>query len=369
MCSIPILYYHSIADHPEASRWSFLSLEIDFFRSQISYLKKKGYYSCTWEELYAHLQGKVKLPRKTVFFHFDDGFLDNWSVVYPIMKEAGFKYSVLVTPEFIEDSNVVRPLISKTTEKNRKDWWGYLSKEEIKLMAKSGLVDIQAHGYTHTWYPASTELIDIYTGKEFYPHLHWNLYPELKPFWLNQFSKMKVPTGYPVFKYEKSLGLDKRFLVNNQFIKNCIDLYDPDVSKKISLEKIKELKDECILKQNLGRFETKKESSSRLLKELKGTKDYISKITGSPTEHLVFPGGGSTGKVNKLAYDNGYKLTSKGTDFNFFASGNKKVSRLSSAYILPGNLINKIMNLPILRFQLRRGKGNLLFEKIAAIIK
>ncbi|MAM30007.1 MAG: deacetylase, partial [Flavobacteriaceae bacterium] len=96
---IPILYYHSIADHEVKNEWSFLSISIRLFKNQMDYLHKNGYYTCNWKELEDHIQGKKQLPEKTVMFHFDDGFLDNWSVVFPIMKEKNFKYSIVVTPE------------------------------------------------------------------------------------------------------------------------------------------------------------------------------------------------------------------------------------------------------------------------------
>ena len=74
---------------------------------------------------------------------------------------SSFKYSVLITPEFVQEGEV-RPFVEQTSEHNKENWWGYLNKKEIKKMTDSNLVDFQAHGYTHTWYESSQELIDIY---------------------------------------------------------------------------------------------------------------------------------------------------------------------------------------------------------------
>ena len=77
--SIPIIYYHSVADHEKQHPWAFLSVRIDIFKSQMKMLKIFGYNTCNWREFYEHSQGIKSLPKKTVFIHFDDGFLDNWT--------------------------------------------------------------------------------------------------------------------------------------------------------------------------------------------------------------------------------------------------------------------------------------------------
>ena len=146
--AIPVIYYHSVADHHGPNRWSFLSCPIAIFERQMRFLSRKGYYTCTWVELEEHLRGERRLPKKTVHLHFDDGFLDNWTVVHPIMMKLNLKYSVLLTPEFIQDGPV-RAFTPETHTRPMEDWWGYLSKDEILEMNGSGLVDFQAHGYSH----------------------------------------------------------------------------------------------------------------------------------------------------------------------------------------------------------------------------
>jgi len=362
---IPILYYHSIADHEYENEWSFLSINISLFKNQIEYLRKKGYYACDWDELYSHIDGEHKLPEKTVMFHFDDGFLDNWSVVFPIMKEAGFKYSIVVTPDFIQDGEV-RPFVSQTKESNKENWWGYLNRKEIKIMSESGLVDFQAHGYTHTWYESSSDLIDVYDGSQFYPHLIWNTASELKPYWLNQSNKLSL--GYPILEYKKSLELDKRFIVNNDFIKESIKLYNIKKSKEENLLKIKELKSRYEDRQILGRYETELEVTERLMKELKETRLFLEDIINKPVEYVVFPGGGNSEKVKLLAKEAGYKLISKGAQPNTYNSKVYQVERYSAAYGFPKVFFNEL-NLIFLRLQLARAKGNWLVVNLFKMLR
>ncbi|WP_417873717.1 polysaccharide deacetylase family protein [Xanthomarina gelatinilytica] len=362
---IPILYYHSIADHPKESQWSFLSIGIKLFKKQINYLKKKGYYACNWDELYGHIQGVKQLPEKTVMFHFDDGFLDNWSVVFPIMENANFKYSIVVTPDFIQEGEV-RPFVTQTNEDNKKDWWGYLNKKEMKLMSESGLVDFQAHGFTHTWYESSDSLIDVNDGNTFYPHLLWNNSPEIKPYWLTK--PISIAFGFPIFEFKKSLELDKRFIVNDIFVEEAINLFDTKKSKGENLLEIQRLRDEYIKRNALGRYESKEESHSRLMKELKGARLFIENIINKPVEYVVFPGGGNSEKVKELAREAGYKLISKGTRPNAFNSKIYQVERYSAAYGFPAIFFNEL-NLLFLKLQLARANGNKLVNQVFKIIK
>lgn len=364
---IPILYYHSIADHSTPNEWSFLSIGKSVFENQINYLKDNGYQTCNWQELYEHLNGEKQLPPKTVMFHFDDGFLDNWSVVFPIMKDAGFKYSILITPEFIQKGEKVRPFVKETNETNKDFWWGYLNEEEIRVMAESDLVDFQSHGYTHTWYPCGDEIIDVYDGKDFYPHLHWNLHTDKKTDWLNNLDQLAVPKGYPVFEYKKSISLDKAFIPNPEFIKESIQLYDSELSKEQNLLKVKELKERYKLENNLGRYETIDESGLRLKKELFDSKEHIASLTGKPCEFIVYPGGGLTDHSLSLSKEYGYKLVSKGKELNAFNSGTYQVLRQSAVY--PFKRMSVILNNIFLRFQLARSNGNRLFETVIKVLK
>lgn len=364
---IPVLYYHSIADHSAKNNWSFLSIGIDLFKKQIDYLYKNGYNTCNWKELDDHLSGKKALPDKTVMFHFDDGFLDNWSVVFPIMEKVGFKYSIVITPDFIQDGEV-RPFVTETTDENKENWWGYLNKKEIKKMSDSNLVDFQAHGYTHTWYPSSENIIDIYDGANFFPHLAWNLEPDKKAYWL--LKDFQAPVGYPVFEYKKSLELENRFIVNEEFISSILLAYDAAKSKSDNMEQYQLIRKEYEDKDKgmLGRYETEEESYQRLMKELRTTREFISAITEKPVEYLVFPGGGSSKKVLDLAKEAGYKLVSKGKELNTFGSNIYQIERYSGVYTFPKN-INEALNIYFLRLQIARAKGNKWVNRLFKILK
>ena len=361
--NIPILYYHSIADHDKKSNWSFLSTPINTFERQMNYLSKKGYRTCTWEELYDHINGIKELPKKTIKLHFDDGFLDNWSVIFPFMKEKNFKYSILLTPDFIGKEKGIRDFVEETTDENTSCWWGYLNLGEIKKMHQSGIVDFQAHGLTHTWYNASDKIIDIYDGKKFYPHLIWNKPENDKSKWLSDYVEPKI--GTPVFEHKKSLELDSMFKIDKRHIEKLTSMYDP---KKDKIKNIQAYNSYVDSFPEFGTYESEDESAERLTLELKGAKDILGDMIGDPINYLVFPGGGKSERTIEISKKAGYKLISQGKEPNAFNSKVYQVSRYSAVYSFPKKY-NESLNLLFLKLQLLRAKDNNVINKLFKLIK
>ncbi len=363
--SIPILYYHSVADHKEKDNWSFLSIQIELFKKQMNYLHKNGFSTCTWDELYDHINGLKKITKKSVMIHFDDGFLDNWTIVFPIMKKLSFHYSILLTPEFIQEGEI-RPFTDQSNLLQKNKWWGYLNKKEIKKMSESGLVDFQAHGFTHTWYESSSRLIDIYNGSNFYPHIHWNLNLEKKPYWLN--TKLNVKLGYPIFEFKKSLELNNRFILKQNVVNELIKIYDKTKTDQENFKSYQNLLNEKKLNEKIGYFETDVQSNERLLMELRTTKKYIEGITNKPVNYLVFPGGGNSDRVFKLSKKVGYKLVSKGNELNYFNSKVFRVTRFSAFYPFP-SIFYKTLNMIFLKLQISRARGNPIIKILIKLLR
>jgi len=355
--NIPVLYYHSIANSNNRV-WGFLSVPITTFTLQLRLLKFLGYYTCNWEELYQHVQGTKKLPKKTAMLHFDDGFLDNWTVVFSLLKKYNMKASIVVSEDFIEKRKITRPFVTSTTETNLENWWGYLSEDELKEMENSGLVDIQAHGKTHTWYESEPVLEDVYDGTQILPHLYWNGNDSKKHNWLKGDLNKVISKGYPVLKYKKSLELERRFMVNPDFIKKSIETYEPKKTKVQNFDAIQDLLKSYVNNGTIGRYETDDEKNKRLESELLGNKQYLEKVLGKKVDYLVYPGGGKMDEVLALSKKFGYKLVSQGGDLNGFNSGVFRVSRLSATYPFSNNVLYSFLNLIFFFFQLKRGGGN-----------
>jgi peptidoglycan/xylan/chitin deacetylase (PgdA/CDA1 family) len=89
--SLLVLTYHRIGD-PDADLFDpgVFSATGDEFNEQISYLKRNGSL-VTLEEALAFVDGtnKDKTHRCRVLITFDDGYLDNYRIAFPILKSHG----------------------------------------------------------------------------------------------------------------------------------------------------------------------------------------------------------------------------------------------------------------------------------------
>ena len=366
--SIPVIYYHSVADHSDGSKpWAFLSVGTRIFRAQMRVLKLLGYRSCTWEELYEHIMGKNALPPKTFHIQFDDGFLDNWTVVFPIMQRLGFRYTVLPSVDFVERSERVRNFVDKTDHVNRDDWWGYLSEDELKTMQASGLVDIQSHAKSHTWLPSSDKIVARHEDLAKTPWVQWNLRPTEKPRWLSR--QELLYRGFPVFEAQKSLECERAFLLHEEAIERfCKETDKQGSTGGAEMGDILAISDQLRLFGVLGRYETAAEADARHNEELAGSKIYFEKLLGKPVDFLVWPGGGSSQSTLDKACAAGYLMCSKGGELNTFNSGAFQISRVAGFHNF-GSSLNLVLNIMLILYQVKRAEGASLVCRFHQLIK
>ena len=124
---VSILMYHMIGDMKNNSA----VMTEDNLRIQMQYLKDHGYHPITMQELYDYVTKGEKLPSKPVCITFDDGYLDSYTIVYPMMKEFGYPWTLFLITDDVGKSY------------NRMTW------EQLKEMADSGAETIANHTLSH----------------------------------------------------------------------------------------------------------------------------------------------------------------------------------------------------------------------------
>jgi len=88
---VPILMYHHVSVPVTQSALDVsLAVEPALFKQQLAYLKKQGYHSITFNQLFSALYYDGPLPTKPIILSFDDGYDDAYKNVYPMLKEQGF---------------------------------------------------------------------------------------------------------------------------------------------------------------------------------------------------------------------------------------------------------------------------------------
>ncbi|HSX40128.1 MAG TPA: polysaccharide deacetylase family protein [Candidatus Saccharimonadales bacterium] len=131
---VPILMYHYVEYVQDAGDKTRISLNTtpDTLDSEIKTLSDAGYTFLTARELTAIINGKIKLPVKPVVLTFDDGYRDFYTDAYPILKKYHAKATQYVISGFLGLAN-------------------HLTVEQLKEIAKDGLVEIGAHTVHHVW--------------------------------------------------------------------------------------------------------------------------------------------------------------------------------------------------------------------------
>ncbi len=123
---INVIYYHDVL--PSGGR-SYMKIEYDLFLAQMQYLRQEGYQTYTFQEL--NEQGVMPFGEKQVLITFDDGWLSNYTTVFPLLKDMGIKFNVFLAAGLIG----VNP--------------GYMNWEMVEEMARSGMCGFGAHTYDH----------------------------------------------------------------------------------------------------------------------------------------------------------------------------------------------------------------------------
>ncbi len=72
-------------------------------------------------------------------------------------------------------------------------------------MESTGVMDIQSHGMTHTWYFSGPDIIDFRHPGDPYVWMNWNGDLRRKHEYLTENQRDLVEFGSPVYQHEKSL--------------------------------------------------------------------------------------------------------------------------------------------------------------------
>jgi hypothetical protein len=226
--------YHSVGVPNPNWIWHFLTIHYMVFENHLRTLKRKNFSSIYLSQLYDYMTTGKSIPPDSVVFTFDDGYLDNWVYAYPLIKKYGFKGTIFVNPEFVDPTEDYRANLEdvwngKVGEEHLKPH-GFLSWRGLKEMEKSGVMDIQSHGMTHTWYFTGPEIIDFRHPRDPYVWMNWNKDTDRKHKYLSENQDDLVELGTPVYKHEKSLEA-KRYFPDESLNEILIDYVKDNGSK------------------------------------------------------------------------------------------------------------------------------------------
>ncbi|MCK5180799.1 MAG: polysaccharide deacetylase family protein [Candidatus Omnitrophica bacterium] len=127
---VPVIMYHQVT-HTERPQSNWVSPEN--FEWQMAYLKDHGYNIIRLGDLVEATQAGRSLPRKTAVITFDDGYENNYTEAFRILKKYGFPATIFVSTD-------------KVGTEGRLTW------AQMKEMLASG-IDIGSHTQTEAYLP------------------------------------------------------------------------------------------------------------------------------------------------------------------------------------------------------------------------
>ncbi len=142
---IPVIQYHKI-DMPAADslvRGCFTPPRR--FARQMAWLKKAGFVFYTASELIEHFQQNGVFPENGIALTFDDGWKDNHTNAFPILRDLGIKATIFIIPSVTGETS------TKAAAKGEGPR-AHLSREEILEMSRHG-IEFGSHSMNHRILP------------------------------------------------------------------------------------------------------------------------------------------------------------------------------------------------------------------------
>ncbi len=375
--AIPVLMLHSVAPNAALSphRWlQRLATSPELLEATLAGWRRHGVRTLTSADLRAFLEGREQPPDRSVVLTLDDGYLDNWVALTPLLEAYGFHAVVFVSTDFVDPRALVRPQVGNSARDEALEWKGYLSWQEMRLAEAKGAVEIQSHAKTHTWYFTSDTIVDYYrpgnalTGPRSRLRFLWlNAHEERKPFALAEIDDTSVPWGTPVYEYAPAL-VARRFFPDAGEGEHLVDFVashggaalfdepgwrlrlDTEVGRRRSGSRPK------------GAYETEAVRTARVLGELTSSRQVLSDRLGHPVDVISFPQGAMDDACERLALEAGYSLwtmpSQRGSRAAKRSDGPHRVYRCGSGYGLFGEPRGTAASLLSQRLVLARHFGN-----------
>jgi hypothetical protein len=317
---IPVVMYHGVGpDHP-GFPWNHLMTPAGLFEGQMRLLREKGWTTISLDELHAHMATGAAVPDKPVVLTFDDGYRDNRTCAYPILKKYGHCAVIWMSTDFVDPRGDLPPTLDDVWAGRLAvrdlDREGYLSWAEMREMTASGHIEIQSHAKTHTWYFSGPRIVDFHrpAGVDRYrvpQWLIWNHFPDRKYASMDGAMADRISYGTPIYEHEKSL-ITRRYFEDRNLTERLVQTVAAGGGAAFFgrpgwRERLLAAADAFGPRND--RTETEDEYRARVKAELVESREKIEAGVGRAVQFLCWPGGGRSALTRRLAVEAGYVAT------------------------------------------------------------
>ncbi len=216
-----VLMYHKIS---ESGTGDFLTVPAAQLEEQFSFLKKQGFTPVLLSDLVAFTEQRQPLPSKPVLITFDDGYRNNYTVMYPLLEKYGMKANIFLVSAFLQHDGMSNDV--------RND--NYLSVYDIKAMDPQ-LVEYGLHSLDHKSYKELTPQQmdeDIVKSKAMLKRLGITFQPCLA-FPFGAYPKRDVAKQYEFFETLRFNNISLAFRIGNRL--NTLPLHNPLLVQRLDI--------------------------------------------------------------------------------------------------------------------------------------
>lgn len=139
---VPVIQYHKI-DHPSRNslvRGGFTPPRR--FEKQLTYLKRHGFVFYSASELIEFYRREGSFPANGITVTLDDGWKDNYTHAFPILRRLGVKATIFLVPSCIGQSSSKALAAGEGARE-------HLSRDEIWEMSEAE-IEFGSHSVNHT---------------------------------------------------------------------------------------------------------------------------------------------------------------------------------------------------------------------------
>ena len=143
---VPILLYHHITEESFDENQAISLISPSDFRLHMTAIKA-NFTPISLRQYYEYVKcddASLTIPKNPIIVTFDDGYLSNYEIAYPILKELEIPATIFVV------TDTVGAIAGEGKVNNSHFSW-----EQAREMEKSGLIDIQSHTVNHIKVAAS----------------------------------------------------------------------------------------------------------------------------------------------------------------------------------------------------------------------
>lgn len=282
-------------------------ISIEEFEQHMEYIKNKKTFKM--EEL-ENLNYKV--PKNSILITFDDGYKNNYTNAFSILKKYGLKATIFLNTKYVGNDEY------------------YLNWDEIKEMYKSGLIDFQMHTHSHSPVIRKLEIKGFFHKDEgqFVKREYYTLFDKNEKY--KGFRNVDF-TGLPVFKIRSQISI-LGYKLKENFLEKYRELEkNENLDKMDTKNKIKKL-NKIFQKNKNDWFEKvdKNQFDETLKFEICENKKIIEKNLNKKVEYLAYPWGhkykGNIKELEQLGVK-GFVLTTEKINNNKINI--KKITRIN----------------------------------------